>query len=294
MLVLMGNSLSAQPDTITPAVRESHLQEALQLRKNEDYPGAIEKLNLVLAEHAQDAPILLLKGDLQLQSKQFAEAANTFKILLPLNFESTIIKINLSYALFMDRDAAQALLYAKSAWQNDSTNVNAIVNYFNAMLWNGKTREASQFVEKYGSELSGDKLLVMKARLYTTSGDYQRGLFHYDTLVKAFPDKYYIQEYAEVLLGKKEIKKASNLINESKELYSVNEHQAIAQKIQVAQWQQVATEFVYFNDIANNLRIENSVEWSQREGRLFRIGARAGIQPSLLPNKRKLKAVLVG
>jgi len=262
---------------LSPDARETHLQQALQLRKDGNYNSAIEKLDVILTAQSNDAPILMLKGDLQLQGKQYAQAAKTFKILVPLDYENTIAQINLSYALFMDNEASQALLYAESAWQKDSTNTHAIVNYFNAMLWNVKTKAAAAFLKNHTTGLREDQILVMKARLYTASGKYQQGLDHYNTLVSVYPDKHYVREYAEVLLGKREISQALHVLNTSKELYTTIEYNAIEEEIKAAQLQDAGTEFVSFKDVTKNIRTDISAWWQQKEGLKYRIGVRAGI-----------------
>lgn len=257
--------------------RERLIQQVLEFRKNGNFDSAIRKLNIIIEIQPNDEPLLLLKGDICLQGKDFAEAVKTYKLLLPLNYQSTIVRINLSYALFMNRDAAQALGYAKSAWENDPHNTNAIVNYFNALLWNVRTDEAEIYLADQNYNLKEDQVLVMNARLHTTKGDFQKGLEYYDALVGEYPDKHYVQEYAEVLLGKKEISRASGMIETGKELYTSNEFNAIQQKIKNAQMQAAGTETVYFKDITNNVRTETSAWWQQSEGLKYQFGLKLGI-----------------
>jgi len=261
--------------------KEKSIQSALEFRKAEDYRAAITMLNQILVAYPDDAPILLLKGDIHLQGREFTEAVNTFKILLPLNYESTITKINLSYALFMNNDVSEALVFAESAWKNDTTSTNAIVNYFNALLWNVKTDDAALFLAKHSNAISEDQALVMKARLFTTSGDYKNGLSHYDTLVQRYPNKHYTQEYAEVLVGKREVNLASTVLQTGKDLYSTNEYNAILQKIENAQMDNAGVELVYFKDKAKNVRTEMSAWWQQKDGPMYRFGARVGNSTSI-------------
>ena len=261
---------------LLPQKKEQYIQRANQYRKEENYSAAIIQLDSILAINPIDAGILLYKGDLKLQSKLFSEAVTTYKQLLPLNFEPTITRINLSYALFMNHHPAKALKFAKMAWEKDTANTNAIVNYFNAMLWNIKTKEAGNFLQAQRRFLSATELLVLKARLYTTSGNYNSGLIFYDSLVTNNPNKYFVQEYAEVLLGKKELKKSEAVIKKYDSLFSINEYKSFQQKLKASQLQNAGTEFVYFKDVAKNTRIENIVWWQQREGRTYRFGLRAG------------------
>ena len=274
--VLANTSLFAQA-AMLPDVREHHIQTANQYRKEENYSAAIVHLDSVLLANKNDAGILLYKGDLKLQSKLYGDAVATYTQLLPLNFETTIARINLSYALFMNHHPAKALQYAKLAWENDSLNTNAIVNYFNAMLWNIKTEEADVFLQKQQSLLTPAQVLVLKARLFTTSGDYKMGLAFYENLVKSYPNKYYVQEYAEVLLGKKEIQRSNNVISQNDSLFSANEKKAFQQKQMAAQLQNAGTEFVLFTDVAKNTRIETNAWWQQGEGKKYRLGFRAGL-----------------
>jgi tetratricopeptide (TPR) repeat protein len=256
--------------------RELFIQKASQFRKEENYTAAIQQLDSLLNNQQKDAGILLFKGDLQLQNKNYSGAIFTYHQLLPLNYESTITQINLSYALFMNHQPANALQYAKKAWKENKTNSNAIVNYFNALLWNSKTNEASIFLKQQETRLTSSQVLVLKARLFTTSGDYTKGLHYYDSLVTNYSDKYYVAEYADVLLGKKDIKQSSAVLKRHQQLFSANEYSAFQQKIKGAQLQNAGTEFVYFTDIAKNIRIENSVWWQQQDGRTYRFRLAAG------------------
>jgi Tfp pilus assembly protein PilF len=265
-----------EPAPLNNEKREQFIQRAIQLRKDEDYAAAIRQLDSVLAHNPKDAGILLFKGDLKLQSRLYSDAVETYKTLLPLNYEKTITQINLSYALFMNHQPGKALDYAESAWAGNKSNNNAIVNYFNALLWNIKTKEAAKFLKAQDSMLTPAQRLVLKARLFTTSGNYNKGLKNYDSLVKAYPEKYYVLEYAEVLLGKKDITLSSATMQKARQLFSVNEYKAYTQKLKATQQQNAGTEMSFFKDVAKNVRIDNSIWWQQNENRTYRIRLSAG------------------
>jgi tetratricopeptide (TPR) repeat protein len=268
---------SNSPATCSPEQRESYIQKALAYRKEENYATAIRQLDTILFQQPSDAPVLLLKGDLQLESKLFKEAVESYKKLLPLNYERTSAQINLSYALFMNHRPSQALHAARTAWTQDKANTNAVVNLFNAFLWNIKTKEASKFLSQQQHLLTTAQVLVLTARLYTTMGDYYNGLRCYDSLVKTKPDKYYVQEYAEVLLGKKEMALASQTMDRGRQLFSPNEYNTFSEKLKAMKQQMAGTEFIYFRDGAKNIRIENIVWWQQKGGKKYRIGLKAGV-----------------
>jgi tetratricopeptide (TPR) repeat protein len=165
-----------------------------------------------------------------------------------------------------------------------------VVNYFNAMLWNSKTKQAEEFLQQQDSLLKPAQQLVLKARLYTTRGDYSNGLKYYDSLVKSYPDKYYVSEYAEVLLGKKEMQQSMLAMESAKQLFSENEYKAYQQKLKSSRMQNAGTEFVYFKDVAKNVRIENSIWWQQREGGKFRLRLSAGVSNVTSINDEKTKS----
>ncbi len=289
-LLLISKLAATQPassPTLSPEAREAFIQKAIQYRKIENFSGAVTQLDSILSFNKQDAQILLFKGDLLLQSTLFKQAVSTYKELLPLNYEPAIAKINLSYALFMNHQPSNALGYAKAAWQENKTHVGANVNHFNALLWNIKTKEAEYFLKQQQHLLSASQLLVLKARLQTTSGDYKNGLKYYDSLVKKYPDKYYVQEYAEVLLGKKEAPLADTTLRTYKNLFSAAEYKVLQEKIKAARLQNAGTEFVFFKDVAKNSRIENTVWWQQREGAVyrFRVSAGTAVITSILKEK---------
>ncbi len=277
ILLLAGTSaLSTQAQSLDGAQREGFVQKALQFRKSENYAAAIQQLDSILAKNPKDAGILLFKGDLKLQSNLFNDAVNTYKELLLLDFEKTTVQINLSYALFMNHHPAQALYYAAQAWSQNPKSTNAIVNHFNAMLWNIQTKEATRFLDQQADLLSPAQRLVLKARLYTTGGNYTSGLAYYDSLVRAYPDKNYLKEYSEVLLGKKEIKRSGETMKANEALFSASEYTTFTQKLKATQVWNAGTELVYFSDVAKNTRIETMGWLQQNDGRMFRFRLSAG------------------
>ena len=102
-------------EKMNPQSRSGIIERANHLRKLENYSGAIQVLDSILNIDPKDASILLYKGDLNLQRKNFKEAVKVYKEILPLKYETTIVRINLSYALFMNHSPAIALQYAKKA-----------------------------------------------------------------------------------------------------------------------------------------------------------------------------------
>ncbi len=280
ILLLISNSCISQSNVniqpLLPEVRENYIQKATLLRKEENYFGAIQQLDSILDKNPLDAAILLFKGDLQLQSKLYKKAVTTYLLLLPLNYEKIIVQINLSYALFMNHKPAKALLHARNAWQQNKTNAGAIVNYFNAQLWNLKTKDAKIFLNEQQKLLNQAQMLVLKARLYTTEGNFTKGLKFYDSLVASYTDKYYTQEYSEVLLGKKEFKKSAETMMASKDLFSESEYNIYNNKLKATKVQNAGTEFVYFKDVAKNVRVENILWWQQNEAKVYRFRLSAG------------------
>lgn len=285
---IFAQTVANQP--LSAEKREQHIQKAAQLRKDERFAEAILQLDTIILHNPSDGPMLLFKGDMLLQSKRFSDAVVTYKKLVPLNYESTIAKINLSYALFMGHQPANALHYAQLAWQPDQKNTNAVINYFNAMLWNIKVKQADKFLQEQKHLLTPPQILVLQARLYTTAGDYNKGLSYYDTLVKTYPDKNYVQEYAEVLLGKKEWKLSAQAMYNCEADFSKSEYNAYTQKVKAMELAQAGTEFVYFKDIAQNTRIENAVWWQQGDGKSYRITLKTGISNITSPQNETTNA----
>ncbi len=275
----LSNTLFAQSDStfkLSTQEREVFITKANKSRTTEDYSSTINFLDTILLANPQDAPILLYKGDVLLQSKKFKEAAQTIKKILPLNYKNTAAKINLSYALFMHHRPQQALAYAQEAYEQEPKNKGAIVNYFNALLWNVKTKEANVFLQSQYDSLSSDQQLILQARLNMTKGDFNKGFSFYDSLVNNSNSKYYVQENAEVLLGKGEIKKSYASMIENRALFTDNEWAAYFEKYQAATVHRVGTELVYFKDIVKNIRQEASVFWQQGGENKIKFGARVG------------------
>ncbi|KKO89636.1 hypothetical protein AAW12_18600 [Sphingobacterium sp. Ag1] len=294
LFLLSSTRLSIAQNVVTTTElsneqREGYIQRALIFRKNEAFEAAIRVVDSILAVQPKDAGALLLKGDMQLQKRAFGDAVKTFESLLELNYEPITTRINLSYALFMQHHPTKAIKYAKMAWELDKDNQNAIVNYFNAMLWNIRTKQAAAFLAEQQTKLNPEQRLLLRARLLTTSGDYRNGLAYYDSLSVKFPNKYYIKEYAEVLLGKKEFKEALHYMRRDTTKFSPKELQEFMDKYHAWRRQNAGTEFSYFKDVGDNIRLENSVWWQQGEGRTYRLSLRAGLGSVESPNVEKTK-----
>jgi len=275
---------------ITPESRERHIQEASKLRGLEQFSQAISHLDSILLANPKDAQILLFKGDLLLQNQQFSDAVSVYEELIPLNYESTITRVNMSYALFMDKKPSKALDAAKEAWAKDQKNKSAVVNHFNALLWNVRTGEAKEFLEANKELVDEDQYLVMNARLWTTSGNYKKGLSFYDSLVHKFPKSFYIQEYAEVLIGKKQWEKAAQLMEASQDSLSVSQKQKISGLLGQSSLQYAGVEGGYFEDVAGNIRMEQSVFWQNEANSDLQVGLKLGANQVSAPEGQTTKS----
>ncbi|MEN2281466.1 DUF4184 family protein [Algoriphagus sp. SE2] len=289
-LILFPFLVNGQGEAIDPAKREQFIQKASELRSEENYVGAISQLDSILINDPTDAQILLFKGDLCLQNQDFGQAVEVFNNLIPLDYESTIVKINLSYALFMSKKPSKALEAAFNAWSQDQENKSATVNYFNAMLWNIKTKEAESFLSENINLVDPDQALVMKARLYTTAGNYSDGLAYYDTLVQKFPKAPYIQEYTEVLIGKKQWKKSEFLISTYETELSSSQIQKLKGMINERSVQTAGVMVGYFADVAKNTRTEQSIFWQNQRNAPLQLGFRAGSSQVKAPEGQLTKS----
>jgi tetratricopeptide (TPR) repeat protein len=276
LALLTTANVFAQNQTLTPEKREGFIQQAAKLRADGNYFAAANVLDSILLNKPDDAPILLFKGDLLLQSNKFSDAVKIYSRLIPLNYEPTIARINLSYALFMAHKPAKALNEAKNAWEGNKEFKNAIVNYFNAMLWNTKTKPAGVFLAEQRSKINESDNLVLNARLNSTAGNYKAGLGFYDSLSRAFPDKNYVKEYAEVLMSKGLVSKAQQVILKNKGLYSDKEFNDFEIKIKESQKRVASSVFSLFNDIGGNKRFSNDYHFMQSDSKKYPVGLSAG------------------
>jgi tetratricopeptide (TPR) repeat protein len=257
-------------------LREEFIQKASKLRAQGYYAEAASMLDSILLARPEDAPILLFKGDLMLQANNFQKAIETYSKLLPLGYEPTTARINLSYALFMNHKPAPALVEARGAWEGEPGAKNAVVNYFNALLWNTKTKEAEMFLEDQIHLLEPSDVLVLKARLESTSGNYRTGLFYYDSLCNSFPNKYYVKEYSDVLLAKGKTEKAVIVFGENSELFNEKELKAFDAKIKDKEKVSTGTSFSLFNDIGGNVRHSGEFWFQQAETKTYPLRVSAG------------------
>ena len=275
-IILSPFAANAQDSALDPAKREQYIKQATQLRSEENYGGAIAQLDSILNHNEKDAQILLFKGDLCLQKQDFNQAVDVYSKLVPLDYERTIAQVNLSYALFMSKKPSKALSAAYDAWDQDRSSKNAVVNYFNALLWNIKTKDAEAFLEENLSIVDPDQVLVMKARLSTTAGNYSDGLAYYDTLVQKYPKAPYIQEFAEVMIGKKQWGNSQALVDEYDSTLSVSQKQRIEGLLNQGNTQSAGIEVGYFADVAQNTRTEQSIFWQNQFSAPVQVGVRVG------------------
>ena len=241
--------------------REQYVQRTLSLRAAEDYVGAIAVLDSFLMDHPEEVSLLLLRGDLCLQGANFKEAVNTYSRLIPLEFEPITARINLSYALFMDHKPKKALEMAKAAWEIDQNHKSATVNYFNAMLWNVQTKNAKEFLEANISKLTAADKLVLSARLYTSSGDFKRGLGYYEELVNLEASKHYVKEYGDVLMAKSQVKKSDDLYKANTSILSESDMAAHHQKVKELYKLRSGAQLSFFKDVGGNVRWDYAL-WS--------------------------------
>lgn len=288
-----SNLAMTQNTKLELSQREEYIQEATRLRAAGDYSAAIFQLDNILSVNKEDAQILLFKGDLCLQNRDFEQAVEVYSQLIPLEYEKTIALINLSYALFMNKKPGKALESAQTAWVQDQSQKGAIVNYFNAFLWNVKTKEAQLFLEDNESQVDHDQYLVMQARLHTTSGNYSEGLSYYDTLVQEYPDPAYIQEYAEVLIGKKQWEKSGELVHRYGDKISTSQKQLLEEKLATGDLQTVGLSAGYFSDVASNTRTEQSVFWQNQSNAALQVGVRLGASQVRAPENQVTKSNFV-
>ncbi|GMQ24810.1 hypothetical protein Aoki45_14920 [Algoriphagus sp. oki45] len=288
-----GTMAMQAANTMDPAQREAIIQQASKLRAEERFSDAILELDKILSANPDDAQILLFKGDLCLQNKEFDRAVETYDALLPLNYELTVVRINKSYALFMGKKPSKALQVAQEAWAQDSLHQGAIVNHFNAMLWNTKTSAASDFLDANKEVLKQDQYLVMKARLATSSGDYRSGLAYYDTLVNVFPVSHYILEYGEVLIGKRRWEEAKALVEAKGAELSESQRARIEGLLEQASLQTAGLQLGFFEDIGGNSRLEQSIFWQNEKDQPIQVGFRAGASQVSSPEGQTTKSSFI-
>ncbi|MBT8219537.1 MAG: hypothetical protein KJP00_06925 [Bacteroidia bacterium] len=270
-----GFSQNQNPLSLSAEQRQEKFQKAVLYRGEGNYDMAIQQLDAILLQRTDDAEALLLKGELHTQNQQFKEAVAVYGRLLPMQYKHTIALINLSYVLFMNNKPKEALSYASEAFNIDKTNNAALINYFNALLWNSKTKHATQIIHTYEDNLEPDQVLVMKARLYTTSGNFVDGLANYESLVSIFPNVNYVKEYVEVLLAKKQIHSALRVMQSYNDIFPEKENLKLKRKLQEAQLQQLKSGFSYSKDAGQNVRMIGHIQWRSAQKKNYQYEVRS-------------------
>ncbi len=256
--------------------RSDLIDQAQQYRSKEQYKKALVCIDSILSQNPNDTQILLFKGDVFMQDQNYKGAVKALRRLVPLDYDNIMARINLSYALFKSHKPERALKEAKEAWLIDTNNSNAMINYFNAMLWNVKEKDARLFLDQHTQYLSNEQQLVLKARLYMTKGDFNRGLMFYDSLALITKNKYYILEFAEVLLARGQIKRSLETMERRKALFSDSEWNNYLLKYKAKTVERVGTELSYFKDVVKNIRQEAALLWEQGGQRNIKFGLRVG------------------
>ena len=123
---------------IDPRHERSYLEEGRILSAQKDYVGAISAYQNVLRINNTNRAALNELGSVYYQAKKYSDAENTFKqslAMLPAGTEDSMTYYNLSTVLFEEDKIADALSYAKKAYdscgqiKNLTSRANVIYNY---------------------------------------------------------------------------------------------------------------------------------------------------------------------
>ncbi len=229
-------------------------------------------MDSIVAKNPSDKEMLMLQSDVLLQNKSFCDAIGVLEKLNDFDFQNTLVKINWSYALFMNHKPKKALEKAKEAYNQSPEKSSAIVNVINAHLWNSKTKEARQILEKNASYLSPSEISILKARILSTSGDFREAAIVYDSIAQHSDNSYYVQEAAEVLLSKNFHPKVDSILVQRGELLTHAQSKTINDKIRNSSIHQLGVQQELFHDIGGNNNQKTELFYQQGGRSALRLG----------------------
>lgn len=249
--IFFAGSMAAQ---VEHAEGEKNLTHVFQLRENKDYNSAIALLDSLMPQLQDKAGMMLLKGDMLLQATRFKDAA----VVYENQFEETPFRknvlINWSYATFMGGNAKKALDIAHKAYLENQSDGGAIVNYFNALLWNAKAGKASMFFADNHQHLSQEQSSILLARLYTTKGDFKEGLKLYGELCDTIHNIHYINEFTSVMNSKRFWHASETAIKSYKSYLNDADYQQLKSGLSPAYQNHAGLETDFVKDSGGNLR----------------------------------------
>ena len=147
---------------IDPRHERSYLEEGRILSAQKDYAGAITAYQNVVRINSTNRAALNELGSVYYQAKKYSEAESTFRqslAMLPAGTEDSMTCYNLSTVLFEEDKVADALSYARKAYdscgqiKNLSSRANVIYNYALMSEKSGNTDEA---IQKYSEVLQAN------------------------------------------------------------------------------------------------------------------------------------------
>ena len=230
-------------------------------RKEEDYKNAVLYLDSILMIQPMDPNALMTRGDIYMESERYSKAAITYKDMVSTGWDKSNAMINYSYALFKSKHPIQSLGVAQRAWIENQTNAYTSINYFNAMLWNGKLNEAKIFLNKNKSVIGETATQLLEARWAVASGNYQKGISIYRNLNNRVEDKNYLMEYMILLLNKNYDSELNALLFQKKDLFDKKELKEINDMLAERTQDRVGVQTDYFIDIAENEYWAKKVYW---------------------------------
>lgn len=239
-----------------------YLKLAAAARQEEDYGSAISLLDSILLLKPSDPNTLMTKGDVYMEQAQYSRAATAYQDMVATGKDKTNAMINYSYALFKAKHPILSLSVAQQAWIENQNNIYTTINYFNAMLWNGKLQEARIFLDKNKSMLGEDHTLLLEARWEVASGRFQKGVLLYKKLNEKVADKNYLMEYMILLLNKNYTSELHSLLFLKEKMLNEKDKAEIQNQLALKLPSKIGLQGDYFIDIADNEYVSKSIYWS--------------------------------
>ncbi len=146
-----------------------------------DYDQALEIVNENLKDDPQDQNSLMLKATIYLLSEDFEAAQKIYTDQIQNTLDKYIGWSVTAHLLKNDKQAIKIVDEGLATITNDKSGILKMkLQYVNALLWNGKLKEAENYLSELQKEYPNNaELLAAKAQVLIYMSDYEGGLDHY-------------------------------------------------------------------------------------------------------------------
>lgn len=192
--------------------------------KNNRINSAASIIDRLLKDYPGDADILMLAATLELVREKFSDAVSFYTQLVNMNRFVSQAYSGISYAVFMQKKPAKAMIYADKALESvtcDKERIQAYNGKINALGWNKKFKDAFALIDSMKRRFPQEPAFSLaEARLKVWNQDAPKGVSDYETLKEMMPASLdFHLGYIDALIAEGNTRKAVSQMESSLNLF---------------------------------------------------------------------------